>query len=159
MTRRKKLPDAIGVAVLDPELGYMKQREVSTRDDPLWGMLSRQQIVQPQFNAGRQWQEYRGNSEGIGSLRAIDTTKEPVDGGGSYPEPITDRQKEAVIAIQQARMCLGTFGSWLVEAVLWNRLSIKEFAEEIGWEKERDAEFLGRHFRLCLEQLARLWGL
>lgn len=129
----------------------------SLRDDPLAGMLSRSQIDQAQFMAGRKWQEYAEMCE-IGGVQAVDTTKEPVDGGGFYREPISDRQVEAFKKMAAANSRLGGTGARLILEILAWRVSIRQAAEsrgrftKYGWEKT------GREFRECLEQLAVLWG-
>lgn len=129
----------------------------SLRDDPLAGMLSRSQIDQAQYMAGRKWQEYAEMCE-IGGVQAVDTTKEPVDGGGGFRDPITEKQVEAVKKLAAADVRLGAAGARLVVEILAWRVSIRQAAEsrgrftKYGWEKT------GREFRGHLEDLAILWG-
>jgi hypothetical protein len=166
MTRRKHKPElppdvVIGEAENPYRHAGAQQRIVvafATRDDPLRAMLARGQIDTAQFQAGRLWQQYDEQAE-IGTLKAIDTTKEPVDGGGSYPEPITDRQREAVGALSEARSHLGSFGSKLVASVLGRRLSIVQAASERGLTTNRGVNYLSKRFVECLETLAVLWKL
>src|SRR3974390_2897019 len=69
------------VEVVDDPYGPGKIDVVrSVRDDPLAGLRARRFIDEAQFVAGRHWQQCWEDSE-IGQVRAIDTTKEPVDGG------------------------------------------------------------------------------
>lgn len=167
MTRRKKpeLPPDIVIGEADnPYTHDGAQRRIqvaySTRDDPLRGMRSRNQIDEAQFQAGRLWQKYREQSE-VGGIRAIDTTKEPVDGGGSYPEPISDVQRKAVLALNAARVELDKADITLidlVESVLWRGSSIVRIAASYGFVSNRGIEFLARRFRMALEILAKMWG-
>lgn len=162
MARRKKLPppDIVQDEVDNPyQVGPLKITvAVSTRDDPLRGMLARGQIDRAQYEAGRLWQKYREQSE-VGGIRAIDTTKEPVDGGGAYPEPITDAQRLAVMKLNAAAVELGPYGTRLVESVLGRRLSIVQAAAERFMVSKRGELYIGRRLVECLETLAVLWGL
>jgi hypothetical protein len=124
-----------------------------TRDDPLAGMLARSQIDQAQFSAGRQWQEHWENA-GVGIIKAIDPTKEPVDGKGSVVDPFTDRQKEAFTELHVVQRTLGYEGDLLVRDVLGERLPIMEAARRRG----RSPRYVGVRFRECLETLARMWN-
>jgi hypothetical protein len=105
------------------------------RDDPLFGMFSRKQIDAAQFEAGRLWQQYREDSE-IGGAKAIDTTKEAVD-GGRFKEPDIERLSTALKRLKEADDALGAYGASLVYDVLGRRMSINE---------------------KCLESMAKLWG-
>lgn len=161
MTRRKKSPppDIVSAEVENPyAVGPLKITvAVSTRDDPLRGMLARGQIDQAQFEAGRLWQKYREQSE-VGGIRAIDTTREPVDGGGAYPEPITDAQRKAVMQLKAADGKLGERGREIIEMVLWHRYSITQVAAAYATHTRKGVEYQGARFRECLEALAKLWG-
>lgn len=165
MARRKPYNPPIGQNIVLVEVdnpypvGPIKiTAAVSTRDDPLRGMLARGQIDQAQFEAGRLWQKYREDSE-VGGLKAMDWRREPVDGTPVYPEPITDRQRKAVGALNEARRYLGSYGANLIESVLARRLSIVQAAAERGMVSNRGALYIGRRFVECLESLAVLWGL
>ena len=128
----------------------------SVRDDPLAGMLSRGQIDQAQFEAGRKWQFFAEQCE-IGAVQAIDPGKEYVDGGKAR-EPITDRQIVAFRAISESQQCLGQFGSDLVKDILGRRRTVREAAESRGRFTKYGWEQTGREFRANLEKLAVLWG-
>lgn len=128
----------------------------SVRDDPLAGMLSRKQIDEAQFHAGRLWQRFHENSE-IGAINAVDPCKEKVDGGKS-PEPIGERQIRAFRALAEADKALGVEGRQLVRDILARRWSISEAANYRGVQAELEVKYIGRRFRECLETLAELWG-
>lgn len=148
----------VSIAIVDDPLepGAKLQVLRSERDDPLAGMLSRKQIDQAQFAAGRQWQRYREDSE-IGGARAVDTTKEAVD-GGRFKEPDIDRMSKALAKLKEARASLGAYGSSLVDDVLDRRMTITEIARARSMARQRETDYIGRRFRECLESLAKLWG-
>jgi hypothetical protein len=154
-------PDVVVVMVDNPyEFGPAKTPAVaSRRDDPLLGMLSRKQIDSAQFEAGRLWQKYREQSEGVSGIKAMDPTNEPVDGSGGYPDPITDTQRKAVVQLKRADGVLGTRGREIVEMVLWQRYSIIQVSAALGFVSRKGVEYQGGRFRECLEALAKLWGL
>ncbi len=128
----------------------------STRDDPLAGMAARNQIDAAQLAAGREWQRHHENSE-VGSIRAIDPTKEAVD-GGRLPDPITQKQIGAFYQLHEAKMALGREGDGLVRDILGARMSIRLAAEARGCHGDLEIKYIGRRFRECLETLAVLWG-
>jgi hypothetical protein len=167
MARRKPYkpqlpPDVVLVRVDDPfrysDTAPKVVALASTRDDPLLRLWAHKAIDDTQLAAGRLWQKYREQSE-VGGLKAIDTTKEPVDGGGGYPEPITDAQKRAVVRLNEARVHLGRYGADLLESVLWERHSLVRAAAARKFVSRNGLSYLGRRFRECLEALAKLWGL
>lgn len=126
----------------------------ATRDDPLAGMHARGQIDTAQLSAGRIWQRHWEDAA-IGSIRAINPMKEPVDGSGPPPVPFTDRQREAMDELRMAAVALGQEGDRIVRLVLVDRLQITELAIRVG----RPKKYMGQRFRECLETLARLWSL
>lgn len=129
----------------------------SLRDDPLARLHVRSQIDDAQYAAGRHWQNLYEAAE-IGGVRAMDTTKEPVDGGGFLTEPITDRQRDAARELGRLSRSLGQDGDALVRSVLGHRWFIEQIAAARGIESRRGIEYLGRRFRECLETLARELG-
>ena len=128
----------------------------SLRDDPLAGMHSRGQIDDAMLAAGRTWQRYHEESE-IGGISAMDPGKEFVD-GGKIPEPITDRQIAAIRELNKAHRMLGEYGISLVRDVLERRMSIQEVAVSRSMTRERETLYIGRRFRDCLDEMAKLWG-
>lgn len=128
----------------------------STRDDPLSGLFARQQIDEAQLAAGRKWQELYEGSE-VGSIRAIDPTKEAVD-GGRIPEPITDRQIKALRKLDEAHKWLGNDSYGIVFTVLGHRMMLKDAAEKHNFTTAREVDYFSRRFKDGLEELAKLWG-
>ena len=130
----------------------------STRNDPLADMKSKGQIDQCDYVAGRHWQAAYENAE-IGHVRAIDPGKEAVD-GGRMPEPLTDRQRRAVVDLNNAAEKLGHEGAQLIHAALVQGLSMKQIAinRRGGIYSEAESKYVGRRFRECLGTLARIFG-
>ena len=126
----------------------------ATRDDPLAGMFARGQIDMAQLSAGRIWQRHWEDAA-IGSIRAIDPTKEPVDGKGPPPMPFTDKQREAVLELRTCGVALGYTGDRIVRMVLADRMQIIQVAGLLKQPKK----YIGQRFRECLETMARLWML
>ena len=122
------------------------------KDDPLAGMLARRQIDQAQFIAGRTWQRYWEDSE-IGCVRAVDPTKEPVDGKSPPRSPFTDKQQHAFSELQQVRGILGQEGNTIVCEILGQRVQLEMVAQ---WHA-RPKPYIGMRFRECLESMAKLW--
>lgn len=128
----------------------------STRDDPLAGLYARSQIDDAQLAAGRKWQAYYESGQ-VGSIRAIDPTKEAVD-GGRIPEPITDHQIKALRKLDEAHKWLGNDSYGIVFTVLGERLMLKEAAQKHSFVTAREIDYFSRRFKDSLEQLAKLWG-
>lgn len=129
----------------------------STRNDPLADMRSRDMIEECDYAAGRHWQDAHENSQ-IGSIRAIDPSKEAVD-GGRPPENLTDRQRRGASDVNAAREALGPVGNALITDVLGEGLNIRAAAKKRGLHSDRDRLFLSRRFRECLATMAVLFGL
>lgn len=144
------------VVVDDPyERGSKVEVVASLRDDILRHLLARDEIDQAQFEAGRRYERYVEQSQ-IGSVKAMDPTKEPVDGGGLVIEPISDRQIAAVRELSEAARVLGMRGELLVRQILVERRKFKELAPSLA---ERDVAYVRRRFFDCLDELAVFWCL
>lgn len=122
------------------------------RDDPLGHMYDRGQIMVFQFHAGRHWQWLWETTE-IGGLKAMDTTKEPVD-GGRMPDLVTDQNIEASRQVGRLSRALGPYGRDLVIDVLAHRMFIRQAAAARGLHSQRCMDYLARRFRECLDTLA-----
>lgn len=143
------------VVVTDPagdKIAVMR----SLRDDALAWLQSRHQIDEAQFIAGRHWQRLHQSST-IGMIRAIDPTKDAVD-GGQMPEAITDKQIDAFRELADSYKALGAYGGRLVFEILGEGRGIAEAAALRGCQTELETKYLGRRFRECLETLAVHWG-
>src|ERR1700753_3658848 len=76
----------------------------SIRNDPLGRLHSHRQLDEAQYQGGRSFQD---NWEKAGrGPRAVDPTREYVD-GGQMREPITDRQRRAVLRLNRIERELG----------------------------------------------------
>lgn len=126
----------------------------ATRDDPLAGLHSRGFIDMAQLSAGRIWQRHWENAA-IGAVKAIDPTKEPVDGKGPTPAAFSDRQRKACMELRQAAIMLGWEGDRIVREVLGERGELATVAQR----HRRSRKYIGQRFRHCLEVLAKLWML
>jgi hypothetical protein len=116
-------------------------------------MLARNQIDRAQYAAGRKWQQYHERAA-VGTVKAVDPSKTPVD-GGKIPEPLNDRQVEAVRKLNEARKELGAADTELIYLILGERWQIRQVAAHRG----KDHNYIGKRFRDALETLATLWGL
>jgi hypothetical protein len=129
----------------------------SLRDDPLAAMHNAKQIDQAQFIAGRHWQRAYELSE-IGGVKAIDPSKDAVDGGGIAQATITDSQIKAFHDLFKAMTALGLEGESLVRDVLALHLTVALAADKRGLYSELERKYLGRRFRECLDTLAGTFG-
>jgi hypothetical protein len=145
--------------VESPVSGRREPALKSLRDDPLGRMAKRGQISVAQEDAGRLWQGYYEAAE-IGGARAIDTTKECVD-GGRLGEPFTDEQRRAVRKLAEARAWLGEIHHRLIERVLGHRMFLYQVAALDGLNAERgsdDMRYLSRTLKAALDVLAEKFG-
>lgn len=146
----------VPVVVEDPyERGGKIETTASLRDDILRHLRVRDEIDEAQFQAGRRYERYVEQSQ-IGSVKAMDPTKEPVDGGGAFPEAVNDRVSQAVDQLSGAAGVLGIRGELLVRQILVQRRKFKEIAPGPA---ERDVSYVRRQFFDCLEVLAVFWNL
>lgn len=144
------------IVVDDPyEQGGKVEVRASLRDDILRHLLSRDEIDQAQFEAGRRYERFVEQSQ-IGSVKAMDPTKEPVDGGGGIVDPISDRQIAAVRELSEAGRVLGRRNDALVRQILIDRRRFKEVAPSI---ERNDVAHIRRQFFECLDDLAVFWNL
>lgn len=121
------------------------------RGDPLARLHSHHQIDDCQYTAGRCYQRDWEIAER--GARAIDPTKEAVD-GGMLPEPMTDKQASARIRIIAVRTELGRLMRPLMDGVLIQRQSIEGFTILQGRSGRRWANYYGKMFRDGLDILA-----
>jgi hypothetical protein len=128
----------------------------STRHDQLADMLARSQIDQCDYSAGRHWQAAWENAE-IGGVRAIDPSKEAVD-GGRLPEVLTDRQRDAMYELKACRGVLGLWGDELIRDVLGRAMSLHQASASRGLTGEKNRKYVGQRFRECLSTLALHYG-
>jgi hypothetical protein len=128
----------------------------STRNDPLADLKARGVIDPCDYVAGRHWQAAWENAE-IGGIRALDPSREVVD-GGRLPELLTDIQRRAAQDLKAARDALGEQGHALVCDMLGGGLSVADAARKRGLTSEIDRKYLGKRFRECLATLAVRFG-
>lgn len=148
------IADSRSVIVPDPDgSGDRLCMTAMVRDDPLARLHQRRQIDEAQFNAGRLMQGYYERAE-IGALKAMDTTKEPVD-GGRMGETLTEAVRHAVQQIIRLEKALGMEGAALARDVLGRGMFINQVANIRGVGGKTGQEYLGRRFRECLETLAK----
>lgn len=101
----------------------------SLRHDPLAALHAAKQLDDAQYMAGRHWQRNRELAE-IGGVRAVDPTKEAVDGGRLPEARISDAQIKAFKEMAGAMKALGMEGGALVQAFLDQGLTLKDIADK-----------------------------
>lgn len=128
----------------------------SLRDDPLGRMAKRRQIKPWHEAAGRHWQRLWEEAE-IGGARAIDPTKDAVD-GRRFVDPFAERQQRAILALNKIARWLGEDGDALVHDVLGRRMYLGQVAASRGISDRSGLAYVSHRFRECLETLARRLG-
>lgn len=121
------------------------------RADPLARLHSHRQIDDAQFAAGRAFQNDREIAER--GARAIDPTKEAVD-GGLMPEALTDRQIKARKRLIKIERDLGRRLMTVLEAVLIDGQTIEQFTRS---KVQSTLKLHGGLFRVALNELATIY--
>ncbi len=128
----------------------------SLRDDPIERLFVRGQIDLAQRDAGAAYRRDLELAE-FGGARAIDPTKEAVD-GGRFVEPFTDLQRKATARLIKAGVVLGLFAESIVRTVVSSNLFPGQVAVARGFTTKRDQAHYRWIFRKALEQLADVYG-
>ena len=127
----------------------------SIRNDPLGRLHSHRHIDDAQYRGGRAFQDDWEKAER--GPRAVDPTREYVD-GGSAREPITERQRRAVLRLNRIERDLGADGIVLVHEVLVLGLTMEQVGGRRGLRGQRWKDYFARRFQECLDRLALIYG-
>lgn len=141
--------------VRDPA-GDLTQVDRSLRDDPIGAMHARGQIGEAPFAAARHWQRCYEAVE-IAGARAIDISKEAVD-GGRLPEMLTDEYSRAMKDLRRAAAAMGMEGEAIVRDVLGRYMPLLHAAAARGLVSKDELMYFGKRFRECLDTLAVVFG-
>jgi hypothetical protein len=125
----------------------------SIRNDPLARLHSHRQIDEAQYAGGRAFQDDWEKAER--GPQAVDPTREYVDGGRAR-EPITERQRKAVLRLNRAERELGADGAALVHEVLILGMTMEQIGQRRALRGQRWIDYFARRFRECLDRLAAL---
>lgn len=128
---------------------------ISFKHDPVGRMFARGQIQEAEYKAARELQRLHDQAQ-IGVIRAMDPSKECVD-GGLLPDPLTDVQQRAIRQIRAVerglKMAHGTIGLSLINAVLVGKQTLEQAARDRGADTTRRIEFWCGLFHQCLHSL------
>ena len=127
----------------------------SIRNDPLARLHSHRQIDEAQYQGGRAFQDDWEKAER--GPRALDPSREYVD-GGQFREPVTERQRKAVLRLNRAERELGADGSALVHDILILGMTMEQVGLRRGLRSQRWIDYFARRFRECLDRLALMYG-
>jgi hypothetical protein len=127
----------------------------SIRNDPLGRLHSHHHIDDAQYRGGRAFQDDWEKAER--GPRAVDPTREYVDGGQAR-EPITERQRRAVLRLNRVERELGGDGIVLVHEVLVLALTMEQIGGRRGLRGQRWKDYFARRFQECLDRLALIYG-
>jgi hypothetical protein len=125
------------------------------RNDPLARLHTRSQIDEAQYCAGREYQRIWERTEC--GARAIDPTKEKVD-GGMLPEALKASRMAAFDKLADADKELGKQASRIIYDVLVRGLTIELLIAERGLSGQWQMRIYGKKFRDGLDRLARHFG-
>jgi hypothetical protein len=159
--RSRDLPRNAEVAAIevDDPLGLDPGDKIVTlrsiRNDPLARLHTHRQIDEAQYQGGRAFQDDWEKAER--GPQAVDPTREYVD-GGHRREPITERQRKAVLRLNRAEHELGADGSALVHEVLVLGMTMEQIGERRGVHGQRWIDYFARRFKECLDRLALMYG-
>jgi hypothetical protein len=159
--RSRDLPRNAEVAAveIDDPLGLEPGDKIVTlrsiRNDPLGRLHSRRQIDEAQYRGGRAFQDDWEKAER--GPQAVDPGREYVD-GGQIREPITERQRKAVLRLNRVERELGADGSALVHEVLISGMTMDQVGQRRGLRSQRWSDYFARRLQECLDRLALIYG-
>jgi len=149
----------VAAVEIDDPLGLEPGEKIvalrSIRNDPLGRLHSHHQIDEAQYRGGRAFQDDWEKAER--GPRAVDPTREYVDGGRAR-EPITERQRRAVLRLNRIEHELGADGIVLVHEVLVLGLTMEQIGAQRGLRGQRWKDYFSRRFQECLDRLAQTYG-
>jgi hypothetical protein len=127
----------------------------SIRNDPLGRLHSHRQIDEAQYQGGRAFQDDWEKAER--GPQAVDPGKDYVD-GGLMREPITERQRKAVLRLNRVERELGADGSALAHEFLISGMSVQQIGQRRGLSSQRWIDYFARRLQECLDRLALIYG-
>lgn len=127
------------------------QALLNVRESPARYYEARDKITKDMAAAADRFRRLYETAGG-GSVKAMDTTKEPVD-GGFMSDGLTDAKLRAANELKLAYLKLGKAGYELVEQVCGHLLWVKDVSRT-DYEMRRNMERL----RDCLDTLSLMWG-
>jgi hypothetical protein len=127
----------------------------SIRNDPLGRLHSHHQIDEAQYRGGRAFQHDWERAER--GPQAVDPTREYIDGVQTR-EPVTERQRQAVLRLNRIERELGADGSALVHDVLVHGMTMEQIGARRGLTTQRWKDYFSRRFQECLDRLALIYG-
>jgi len=127
----------------------------SIRNDPLGRLHSHRQIDEAQYQGGRAFQDDWEKAER--GPQALDPTREYVDASPAR-EPITERQRRAVMRLNRVERELGADGLMLVREVLILGMTMEQVGGRRGLPGQRWMDYFSKRFRECLDRLALIYG-
>lgn len=147
----------------DPlEAGQRYHAKVNVRESSIDHMHSRGRIDASQKLAGDRFRKL-WEMASVGRNQAMDTTKEPVDGGGSG-DPISDELIKASLELSRVMRQVGQIGSTLLIDIIGEGKLLKDVASK--WSNmggvvrgERAEGYVTGRVVEALDDLVRIWKL
>ena len=127
----------------------------SIRNDPLARLHTHHQIDEAQYQAGRAFQDDWEKAER--GPQALDPTREYVDASPAR-EPITERQRKAVVRLGRVERELGADGAALVRDVLILGMTMEQISVHRALRGQRWMDYFAKRLRECLDRLALIYG-
>jgi hypothetical protein len=127
----------------------------SIRNDPLGRLHAHHLLDEAQYQGGRAFQHDWEQAER--GPQAVDPSREYVDGVRAR-EPITERQRKAVLRLNRANRELGADGSMLVHEVLILGMTMEQVGQRRALSGQRWIDYFGKRLRECLDRLALIYG-
>jgi hypothetical protein len=127
----------------------------SIRNDPLGRLHAHRLLDEAQYQGGRAFQDDWEQAER--GPQAVDPGRDYVDGVRAR-EPITERQRKAVLRLNRVNGELGADGSVLVHEVLILGLTMEQVGQRRALHGQRWIDYFAKRFRECLDRLALIYG-
>lgn len=157
-TESHRQASLVPVEVPDPyEPGATIIAFKDAKADPLQRLKDQQDIDEAQYQAGKAYERDLELAE-VGNVKAIDPTREAVD-GGRLPEPVSETKRKADMRLNEAGRLMGQFAECVVRGVLRSNVTPAQLAVARGFATRREQLQYGWVFRRALEELAMFYGL
>ena len=154
---RERVPQ---LRLIRRELTYIEDRipaQVTYRDDPIGHMHRRKMLGKHGDILIRAAREYQAKREamGIGTGRSPSDIREWVDGGQIATDGITDSKRDAALWIARMRKLIGEHAYGILEAVLIDKLRLREIPMAPDRSPGKVSVLAGRELREALMRIAR----